>query len=378
MSDILKESDRKYYMDWLRIIVVLLIIPHHVALTFSHVGKGYIYTQEPVNSIYYLVQSDFLNLWFMRLLFFISGVSAYFALQKRTNVEFIKERVNKLFIPVLFVLFILGPSTAFFVLKRSSSFAGSLIAFYPIYLDNISEYLGWAHMWFCIYLFVFSLLTVKLLSYLKKKAQVVDKVNRFLSSGNNILLPITIIVVIEMSLRPHYPGFQNLINDWANFLVYLSFFLFGYIMGQSNRLLLKISEKIKLFLSLSLLSSVAYMYFNNSTYSLADNMYVVEVLLAALRGFAAYSWVMFFIGLGQRFFNKKSILLGKLSRTSFGLYVFHYTILTVINSFLLKTSLNHYFIFLLSIFLTYIVYSIFYKLCIKRIKPLRFICGLKI
>lgn len=377
MSNTIKTNNRMYYMDWLRIVVVILVIPHHVALTFSHIGKGYIYTNEPVNSIYYFIQSDFLNLWFMRLLFFISGVSAYFALNKRSNVEYIKERINKLLLPSLFVLFFLGPLTAYIVLDRSSSFEGSFFEFYPIYFSNISEYLGWAHMWFCIYLFTFSILTISLFSYLKRKPIVIERINCFLFRKNNILFPMFIIVLLEMTLRPFYPGFQNLINDWANFFVYITFFLFGYIIGQSNQLLIKISMKINTFLIISLISSVVYIYMNYLYKELTDNRYILDVILGGLKGFSAYSWVMLLIGAGYRFFNKKNRFLGKLSRSSFGLYIFHYIIISVVNSYLLETRLNHYLIFIISVVLTYSLYFVFYKLFIKRLKPLRFICGLK-
>ncbi len=55
----LKERDeRLYFMDWLRVIVVILIIPYHVAVTFSHIGNGYIYTDEPVKSVSFFLRNS--------------------------------------------------------------------------------------------------------------------------------------------------------------------------------------------------------------------------------------------------------------------------------------------------------------------------------
>jgi hypothetical protein len=47
------------------------------------------------------------------------------------------------------------------------------------------------------------------------------------------LLPGTfeVIIVFETLLRPIYPGKQTLVNDWANFTVYLTFFILGYCMA---------------------------------------------------------------------------------------------------------------------------------------------------
>ena len=70
-------TKRKYYLDWLRNSIVIILIPFHTAVSFSHIGKGYIYTATPDNSYLYIFISDFFNLWIMRLLFFISGFTAF-------------------------------------------------------------------------------------------------------------------------------------------------------------------------------------------------------------------------------------------------------------------------------------------------------------
>jgi glucan biosynthesis protein C len=100
----------------------MLLIPHHTAVSFSHIGNGYIYTDEVVDSLYYIIQSDFLNLWFMRLLFFISGISTFMALKKRSAIEYLKERFSKLFIPAAFVTLCLGPLTAYIVTYSEGHF----------------------------------------------------------------------------------------------------------------------------------------------------------------------------------------------------------------------------------------------------------------
>lgn len=381
MSD---KNRRMYFLDWLRVGVVLLIIPHHVAVTFSHIGNGYVYTEEPVGSLYYFLQSGFLNLWFMRLLFFISGVSAYMSLQRRSRREYLNERVKKLLIPSLFVIFLIGPLSAYVAVFSQGTFAGSIISFYPEYVRNISHYLGWAHMWFCVYLFTFSLLTVNLFNFLKNSSEKVEKVNLFLSKGNNIFIPMFLIVIIEIVFRPFYPGYQNLINDWANFFLYLTLLVLGFIMGQSEKVICSVVNRIRVFAVLSILSSVFYIYLDYLRYYSSffislyrNNEYFFNVCLAFLRGVAAYVWVMFFIGLGKKLFNRSSPLLVKLSRGSFGLYIFHYLIITIVNSYLIKTRINHYVIFIVSIVSTYLSFMLLHKFVIKKVKLLRFVCGLK-
>lgn len=379
-----ERSERFYFMDWLRIVVVILIIPHHVAVSFSHIGSGYVYTDVPVRSLYYFIQSDFLNLWFMRLLFFISGVSSFMALKRRSPIEYLIERVKKLFLPTLFVALILGPLTAFFVFKYRESFSGTFIGFYPRYILNIDKYLGWAHMWYCIYLFTFSIITVRLFVYLKSNFTVSKKLVAFLVRGNNIYLPMIFILVTESALRPYYPGFQNLVDDWANFILYLFLFILGFLIGHSSKILNILVKKNRGFFMISLISSIIYIYLNYSRKYLVNwvgnrdlSDYLFNVIMSNIRAVATYSWVMFFVGFGKRFLNRDNIYLRRLGRSSFGLYIFHYSILTVLNTYLISLEVAHYIIFIISTISTYLIYYLFYKSVIKNLLPLRFLCGLK-
>lgn len=366
-------DSRKYYFDWLRVFVVLLIVPHHVAVTYSHIGKGYVYTKEPISSLYYFIQSDFLNLWFMIILFFISGISAYYSILKRDYKGFIKERIKKLLIPVIFYILILGPLTAFYVERFYKGEVITLKEFYLVYLNNIQMYLGWAQMWYCIYLFTFSIISLPLLKYLLKNKKIVDNFNNFLIKRYNLFLPLVFIMLVEVIFRPYFPGYQNLINDWANFIVYLTFFLLGFCISQSINIFNKIRYLFRYFLIISILSTILYIFIH---YNILQLNYSNKYILPILKGCAEYSWVMVLITISKKYLNFNNKILKGLSKSSFGLYIFHYSILTIINVHLLPITINHYLKFVLSIILTYFIYYILYKLVINKIKLLRLLCGI--
>ncbi len=131
------QPTREYYLDWLRIFVVALLIPHHAAITFSHIGDTYVYSPEVNTSVYFFIQSTFLNLWFMRVLFFVSGVSAYYALRKRTNKQFFVERCKKLLIPMLFGVIIICPIMAYFRSQNLNTFDGNIVTFFPYFFYKV-------------------------------------------------------------------------------------------------------------------------------------------------------------------------------------------------------------------------------------------------
>jgi hypothetical protein len=221
----MNEVKREYYIDWLRIIVVALLIPHHIAITFSHIGDAYVFTPVKDNAFYFFIQSTFLNLWFMRVLFFVSGISIYYALKKRTNEQYFGERCKRLLLPTVFAIIFICPLMAYFRALNLNGFQGSLIKFFPVFFTKFETYLGWGHFWFLIYLFVFSMLLLLARLILKNDERITANISAFLSNGRNIILPIFITIFLEMIFRPIYPGRQTLVNDWANFTVYSSFTL---------------------------------------------------------------------------------------------------------------------------------------------------------
>ena len=76
------ENKRLYYIDWLRVLVVLSLIPFHASLTYLRYGTVYI--KEPVSglaSLPFLIIEVPLGDFSMALLFFVSGVASYYSFQ---------------------------------------------------------------------------------------------------------------------------------------------------------------------------------------------------------------------------------------------------------------------------------------------------------
>ena len=67
------------------------------------------------------------NPWFMPLLFALAGVSARYALLKRSKKEFIIERIKKLLIPFVFGLVILVPFQALYAREFFNNYGGGIL-----------------------------------------------------------------------------------------------------------------------------------------------------------------------------------------------------------------------------------------------------------
>ncbi|QQO09995.1 acyltransferase family protein [Breznakiella homolactica] len=380
----MKENKREYYLDWLRIIVVLLLVPHHIAITFSHIGDAYVFLPVKDNSLYFFIQSTFLNLWFMRMLFFVSGISTYYALKKRTNKEYFLERCKRLLLPAVFAIIAVCPVMAYFRALNLNGFQGSLFKFYPVFFTKFETYLGWAHFWFLIYLFMFSMVFLLLRVLIKNSAGPEEKIGTFLARKKNIILPIVLFIVFEMILRPFFPGIQNIVDDWANIMVYLSFFMLGYLFASRKECLDKIEENIPVFLGIGIIATTWVLflkYAQNYTDYFArlynTKEYQYKVITAFFQGAAEYSLVMLFTGIAKKVLNFKNRVYDYLSNTSFSLYMFHFILVNLVMYYLIRLNMNHYLMYILGIILVYVLFIVLFELVIKRIPFLRYICGIK-
>lgn len=380
----MKENSRSFYIDWLRIIIVALLIPHHIAITFSHLGDAFVYLPIKDDSLYFYIQSTFLNLWFMRMLFFVSGLSTFYALRKRTNKEYFIERCKKLLLPCAFAVVLICPAMGYFKAITLHDFQGSLIAFYPKFFESIVTYLGWAHFWFLIYLFVFSMIFLAIRVFLINMDNLTERIGGFLSKRNNIIIPMFVFVLLETVFRPFYPGFQTLVNDWANFTVYLSFFLIGYIIASNKNCINAIVNNLRLWTIVGITAAGLFIflkYAQNNMYSFInyynDMNYAYQVCLSFIQGFAEYSLVFMFFGISKLHLNKDNTIYRYLSKTSFSLYVFHFLLVNMTMYYMVKLSWHHSAMYLLSIIIVFSLFFILYEFFIKQVSLLRYILGIK-
>lgn len=163
-------TERKYYVDWIRVLAFMLLIFFHCAMPFVSFNweiKNQATSAGLTRLIFWLHQ------WRLPLLFFISGVGIHFSLGKRSVISFAGERVVRLFIPLLFAMFFTIPLQVYFEKLQQGKITGSYANFYPT-VWNFIPYpegsLSWSHMWFVVYLFVFCLLLLPVFALFKIEA----------------------------------------------------------------------------------------------------------------------------------------------------------------------------------------------------------------
>ena len=251
---------RRYELDWLRILAVLLLLYFHTAAIFytGDLGEFYIKNDQSSQAMSWFI--IFVHQWHMPLFFLLSGAGTRFALLFRSARQHVQERFNRLFIPFLFGTLVLVPPQVYYRLLSNPSYQDSYLQFYPQFFNGIRPQgnFEWSHLWFVIYLFVFSLIALPLFLHLKGAgAHLLSKLSLGIEKPGAILLLALPLAVIEAGLRPRWPGFQNLYDDWANFCLYLLYFIYGYLIYSDARFGQAIDRHLRIALLMGLISMLA-------------------------------------------------------------------------------------------------------------------------
>ena len=353
-------GERLAYLDWLRFFVVLSLAPFHGALSYTGMGTVYVY-DDPVRDairageLHYgsfgppglQLFTVFMDNWFMHLLFLISGMGAAVSLRKRGAGVFVSERADRLLKPLLVMTLVAIPVQAWLRALDFGTFSGGFFEFYPHFFNGITSGPGspgnfdYGHLWFLLYLFVYSVIALPLFGRWRRLGSPTASV--YPTSGVApaiwVLAPALWVALLEALFRPGWPGFQNLVNDWANFTVYLSFFVFGYLAGADPRLPAAVERYRFLALALGLIAFVARMACYR-WFPVASGYHAFNVLAQFLRGMAAWGLVAAAIGFGRRHMNVSGRSLGIARDLSFPLYLLHFVPLTAATYFLLSSPLG--------------------------------------
>jgi peptidoglycan/LPS O-acetylase OafA/YrhL len=173
-------QERRYDIDWLRIIAMLAVFLFHCTRFFDPEGW---HLKNPEKSLpLYLSMRGLIWTWVMELFFLLSGVGTWYALRSRRAGAYIWERVKRLLIPLYTVgLFVLLPLQFYFELSTNRGYSGNFWQFIPRYFAGfkLPRITPWpetllpnpfsGHLWFIEYLFLISLMSLPLLLYLKSE-----------------------------------------------------------------------------------------------------------------------------------------------------------------------------------------------------------------
>ena len=318
-----------------------------------------------------------LSQWIMPLFFVLSAMSAYYALSRRTARQYVGERLRRLVIPLIFGTFILVPPQVYIERVSHSQFSGSFIKFLPHYFDGFYGFGGnfaWMglHLWYLEILFIFSLLTLPLFSYLRR-----ETARRFISLAAGLLkapgaiflfaFPLAIMELI-VSLQPGGIGRRDF-GGWS-LLTYLVFFVLGYLIACDRQFRWSI-ERHKLVALVGGVMATSVGFF------LLESGYSSQAWFAFLRALNSWLWIVAILGFGSRYlrFNNKFLRYFNTAVLPFDLL--HQTVIVIMGFLIASWDASVMVKYLIIGTVSFTVIVVLYELVVKRVQILRFFFGMK-
>src|SRR5262245_2828521 len=378
------KRERRYDIDWLRALAIIVLILNHAAAIFDPYPVTAVKGQpSKVMAMFGALTHE----WRLALLFLVSGTGTFFALGFRSHSQFVRERVRRLLIPLAFGTLAIAPLQIYCWLRVRLNYHHSYIHFYKTILSRFilhgrwsdaPESLHWAHLWFLAYLFVFSILALPLFLYLKQESgkRALSAAAGFFARRGAIFLFAAPIVIIQVTLRAKWPGSLNFIDDWANVCIYLSFFIFGFLIIADERLGDAITRNGTVALILGLITSTIFITviftgnFPRRGYNLG------WTLLVMLQGINVWFWNVAFLSLARKYLNFNNRILPYATEAAFPVYLIHLPILSLTALFVVRLNVDVMTQYVIIALITLAISLLIMEL-IKRLGILRYLFGLK-
>lgn len=381
---------RKYFIDNIRWVTVMLVLVYHVFYNFNAVGVlggvGGFSEVQYQDSYLYLVYP-----WFMVLLFLVAGISSRYALEKKTGKEFFHSRTLKLLVPSTIGLFVFQWILGYFNIKAG----GALDSIPAIVKYPIMAVSGTGPLWFIQDLWIYSLLLLLIIKILpgKRLESFFKEVNPNQCDGctrkercskngyclGHQTIGCALILVVGFLLlwgasqtQIDNPKLAETIINGYRPLFYIVPFLMGYYVFALDSVQKMVARMHLPLLFMAIAGAVTYVITCfGSNYTSSDclqsawtNLYAWIAILAILGGFKTWA-------------DKTSKFATYMAHSSFGIYVVHMAVCTGTCFLLKSTTLPIWCIYIIALLSTLLVSPLLYEL-FRRIPFIRWcVLGIK-
>ena len=343
-------ANRRYDIDWVRVIAIGLLLIYHAAIGFQSWGImiAFITNEKSWSSLW--IPMTMLNVWRIPLLFFVSGMGVYFAIQNRNWKQLIGERALRIFLPYLVGVFLLVPV--------------GVMMFKYYYNWSLDYAPNPGHLWFLGNIFAYVLLLSPIFFYLKKNenGRVVKALNKLFSTPLG-LLPIIAAFVAEAVLVNPRP-YEMYAMTWHGFVLGLLAFLCGFCFVVSGPSFWQMILKWRwMFLVLA----AALFTVRLTQFQFAPN-YLISV--------ESNLWIISVFAFAHRYLNRPSNVLNYLSQAAYPVYILHMIFLYLGSMLIFPMDIAVEIQFFLTLAFTMVGCFGGYEL-IRRVNMLRPLFGLK-
>ena len=353
---------RLYFLDNLRTFSIFLVILLHAGLVYESVLENIWIVSDPIKNGNIGLVRMYLDLFVMFTIFFISGYFIPLSVERKTNVEFLKSKVQRILLPWAIAVFTLIPFYKFIFLYSRGMPQEEWYSYFHIFQRTGSD-LGFFSnnpsqnwLWFLPILFLFQVL------YLALSKINFGRINISVKTG--VILTFFISIIYSMIISGvdftgwHHSGFLEFQRE--RLVPYFMIFLLGalcqkqQVFSSEKNTKLYIISNVVLTVSLAVFTVVALNLFFNlidpgrNYFFVSESIDVLGYHTTAILSMFSFLYILIHV---FRFnFQNSNRLMKWLNKNSYAVYVIHMAVLGVFA--LLMTTIP------LAAFLKYLILTV--------------------
>ncbi|MEJ0057752.1 MAG: acyltransferase family protein [Bacteroidota bacterium] len=345
-------SNRRYDIDWVRVIAIALLLIYHVAIGFQPWGVmiGFIANKKAWESLW--IPMGMLNIWRIPLLFFVSGMGVYFAMQNRNWKQLLQDRAMRILVPFVFGMFAIFPV--------------STLIWQNYYGLELNYSYNAGHLWFLGNIFVYVVMLSPVFFYMKgnEEGRLVQFIKRALSTPLGFLPVIAALIAETLIVNPN--PYTLYAMTWHGFFLGLLAFFFGFCFVLSGNVFWDMVVKWRgLFVSIA----AAFFIFRLIEFRLNAPGYLLVI--------ESVCWIASVFGFASRYLNHSSSALNYLSQSAYPVYILHMIFLFLGSALIFPLDIDVHVQFVIVLLFTVIGCFATYEFVVRRVNIIRVLFGMK-
>ncbi|MCY1142357.1 acyltransferase [Actinoplanes sp. Pm04-4] len=378
------EGGRRPELDAIRLTVVLGLVFFHSALVFDERDDFYVKNPQTTEAVTWL--AGFGVVWAMPALFLIGGFGAWHSMRRRGSGGFVRERLLRLGVPLVFATLTIIPVPQWLRLKAADpaydeSYPRFLLSFFDVHLSLRDfpfllqgDYFETGHLWFVVLLLTFSLLLALFVRWLPA-----DRLGFVSRRGWLLVIPAIPLMVVGALL-----GMEEAFAGWSRW-AYLLLFLYGFVLAADD------SFRIAMRRDAKPAAIIGFLIFGASgallgTYDGEPFTDMTAHAIAARIVFAAAGWCLLvgILGLLDRGASgsretsgKRRPVLAYLAEAALPLYILHQPIVVAVAYFAVRWNTAMIVKYLAIVAISFVVMFAAYDVLVRRTGPTRFLFGMR-
>jgi hypothetical protein len=324
--------ERRYDLDWLRILVFGLLIFYHFGMLYvADWGFHFksVYQSETLANFMLIVEP-----WRMASLWIISGIAIRFILVKVSLLRYTFVRSLRLLLPLLFGVLVIVPPQLYVEMTANGALDMSYWQFYlAMFTDNNTLFVNYQpgiwphwdvnHLWYLRSLWEYSLAIILLLPLLNSS---------YITTSSNWLFKQHLGVMLLILSVPIFIIQITWEQDTNRYPLGFTFLLYGYLIGWHAHFWQQLTINLKpLLLTFAFLVIVFISFYNTVWLTLNDSTPSWLIIMGMLiYSFVRVAGVLTVLALAYRYLNKKSPSLSYFNEAVYPFYIVHQTIIIVL------------------------------------------------